>query len=318
MKKLKAIFLILLIFTLIFGLAYRAFDRVSKTESTEFLFDTYCTVTAYSKDADAAVSAVFDELSRIHSLTNFFDENSDVSKINRAANGEKVKVDPCVINIISKAQEIKLASDGAFDISIAPASMLWKFDENAPTPPTDEQINQALLSVGNSGLTVDVAEMTVSKVLDTAMIDLGGVAKGYAGDVALKILREYGVEAAIVDLGGNILCYGKNPNSKDGKWRIGLQKPFAPTGEYSNTVQLTEGAVVTSGTYQRYFEHEGEVYHHIIDPKTGRPARQSYQSVTVVAESSMEADCLATAVYVLGREQGETLARSRGAEVYFK
>ncbi|MBE7032304.1 MAG: FAD:protein FMN transferase [Ruminococcaceae bacterium] len=317
MKRLKIVFSTIILATLILGLFFRAGGTDKKYESTEFLFDTYCTITAYSKNAETAVSAAFDEIARIHRLTNFFDENSDISRINKAKANEPIKVDPIVIEILETALEMDRESEGAFDVTLAPVSMLWKFDEGEPVPPTAEQIKTALAIVENGGIEVDAESLTVTKLSDETKLDLGGIAKGYAGDAAAKVLREMGAKAAIVDLGGNISCIGENPNSKDGKWRIGLQKPFAPTGEYSETVEINEASVVTSGTYQRYFEYGGEQYHHIIDPSTGQPSRHEFDSVTVVGGSSMQADCLATAVYVLGREKGAALAGKYGVDIYF-
>ncbi len=317
MKRLKIIFTTIILATLILGLFFRTFGNNRKYETTEFLFDTYCTITAYSKNAEEATRAAFDEIARIHKLTDFFDENSDVSRINNSKTGVAETVDPIVVEILETALEMCKDSAGAFDVTLAPVSMLWKFDEGESVPPTDEQIKTALDIVENGGIVVDKESMTVTKLSDETKLDLGGIAKGYAGDAATKVLREMGVKAAIVDLGGNISCIGENPNSKDGKWRIGLQKPFAPTGEYSDTVEITDGSVVTSGTYQRYFEYSGERYHHIIDPSTGQPSKQEFDSVTVVGGSSMEADCLATAAYVLGREKGAVLAEKYGARIYY-
>lgn len=317
MKRLKIVFSTIILATLILGLFFRAGGTDKKYESTEFLFDTYCTITAYSKNAETAVNAAFDEISRIHRLTDFFDENSDISRINKTKASKPIKVDPIVMEILEKALEIGEASGGAFDVTLAPVSMLWKFDEGEPVPPTAEQIKKALAIVENGGIEIDAESLTVTKLSDETKLDLGGIAKGYAGDSAARVLREMGVKAAIVDLGGNITCLGENPNSKDGKWRIGLQKPFAPIGEYSETVELAEASVVTSGTYQRYFEYSGERYHHIIDPLTGQPSKQDFDSVTIVGNSSMEADCLATAVYVLGREKGAALAEKYGVKIYF-
>ncbi len=317
MKKLKTVFLVIILVTLIAGLYFKSLSDGRKDEQTEFLFDTYCTITAYSKNAEEATSAAFDEIARIHKLTDFFDENSDVSRINNSKSGMAVEVDPIVVEILETALKIGRESEGAFDVTLAPVSMLWKFDEGEPVPPTAEQIRTALAIVENGGIELDTEKMTVTKLSDETKIDLGGIAKGYAGDAAAKVLREMGVKAAIVDLGGNISCIGKNPNSKDGKWRIGLQKPFAPTGEYSDTVEINEASVVTSGTYQRYFEYSEERYHHIIDPATGQPSKQEFDSVTVVGGSSMEADCLATAAYILGREKGTALAEKYSAEIYF-
>ena len=317
MKKLKTVFVVIILVTLITGLYHKSLSDSRKDEQTEFLFDTYCTITAYSKNAEDATRAAFDEIARIHKLTDFFDENSDVSRINNSKANKAVTVDPIVVEILETALKIGRESDGAFDATLAPVSMLWKFDEGEPVPPTADEVQAALEKVKAGGIEIDAESLTVTKLTDETKIDLGGVAKGYAGDAATKILREMGVKAAIVDLGGNISCIGKNPNSKDGKWRIGLQKPFSPTGEYSDTVEISEGAVVTSGTYQRYFEYGGERYHHIIDPSTGQPSKQDFDSVAVVANSSMEADCLATAAYVLGREKGRALAEKYSVDIYF-
>ena len=317
MKKLKTVFVVIILVTLIAGLYFKSLSDGGKDEQTEFLFDTYCTITAYSKNAEDATRAAFDEIARIHKLTDFFDENSDVSRINNSKANKAVMVDPIVMEILETALKIGRESDGAFDVTLAPVSMLWKFDEGEPVPPTADEVQAALETVKAGGIEIDAESLTVTKLTDETKIDLGGVAKGYAGDAATKILSEMGVKAAIVDLGGNISCIGKNPNSKDGKWRIGLQKPFSPTGEYSDMVEISEGAVVTSGTYQRYFEYGGERYHHIIDPSTGQPSKQDFDSVAVVGNSSMEADCLATAAYVLGREKSRALAEKYGVDIYF-
>ena len=317
MKKLKIVFTTIILTTLILGLFSRSFDNDRKYETTEFLFDTYCTITAYSQNAKEATRAAFNEIARIHKLTDFFDENSNVSRINNSKGNEAVTVDPIVIEILETALKIGKESEGAFDVTLAPVSMLWKFDEGEPVPPSEEQIKTVLEIVENGGILINSENMTVTKLSDETKLDLGGIAKGYAGDAAARVLRDMGVKAAIVDLGGNISCIGRNPNSKDGKWRIGLQKPFAPIGEYSETVEINEASVVTSGTYQRYFEYGGERYHHIIDPSTGHPSKQNFSSVTIVGGNSMEADCLATAAYVLGRKKGTTLAEKYGVEIYF-
>lgn len=318
MKKIKTIAIALLILALTGGFVRQSIVRTRKTEESQFLFDTLCTITVYQRGAKDAVDQAFSELSRLHKLTDFFDEGSDVSKINKAAANQEIQVAPEVIEIIEAAQEVYRASDGAFDITVAPLSMLWKFDTETPAPPEKAQITQALSRVGGENLKINKETMTVTKLQEDIQIDLGGAAKGYAGDLAVKVLKDCGIESGIVDLGGNITCFGKNPNTKNGTWRIGLQTPFAPTGDFETSVEVEGGAVVTSGTYQRYFEHNGKKYHHIIDPKTGYPANKEYSSVTVKAENTLMADCLATAIFVAGREKGEKLAEEFGAEVYFK
>ena len=316
MKKLKWGFVIIIVLTLFAGLFYRSSLKNKGFERTEFMFDTQCTVTAYGKNAKAAAEAVFDRLAEIHNATNFFSDNSQVAMINNAAAGEEVEVGEDVAQILSVALEIGETSDGAFDVGIAPVTGLWDFT-GVGSIPDNAEISQALENVGREKILFDKERKVVTKAVDSAKIDLGGAAKGYAGDVAIEVLEKFQIDGAVVDLGGNITVAGNNPNTKNGRWRIGMQKPYSPTGEFDEVLEVATGAVVTSGTYQRYFEKDGVRYHHIIDPHTGYPAERDYSSVTVVAESGL-ADCLATACFVLGREAGQMLAQEFGAEIYFR
>jgi len=315
MKNSKWIFVLVLIVTIFAGLFYRYNIKNNGFEKTEFLFDTQCTITAYGKDAKTAVNAAFDCLAEIHNTTNYYSENSQVTKINNAAAGDEIFIGEEMKKILTATLDVSGSSYGAFDITIAPIMELWNFSDGGNVP-KHQEIQQRLALVGADKLSYD-GKSKLTKTADGVKIDLGGAAKGYAGDVAIEILKGYNVSGAVVDLGGNITCFGKNPNNKNGKWRIGLQKPFAPAGEYNDVIEIEEGAVVTSGIYQRYFENEGKRYHHIINPQTGYPADMDYSSVTIVADSSLYADCLATACYILGKDKGKDLADKYSAEIYF-
>lgn len=318
MKNLKLVLAAVLILTVIGGLWYRNGQRGgAECEKTEFLFDTECTVRAYGKRAEEAVDAVFSELANLDGITDMYDSGSQVSQINSAAAGETVKVDMAVVNMISTAQQVCRDSGGAFDITVAPVTRLWKFDGGEPSVPDPSAIRDALAAVGTENFSVDLKDFTVTKLANGAAIDLGGVVKGYAADKAAQILKSFEVDGAIADLGGNVMCVGKNPKTKNGKWRIGLQKPFAPTGEYDRVIELSSGAAVTSGTYQRGFELDGRRYHHILDPQNGYPSEKSYDGVTVTAERALIADCLSTACFVLGEEKGRELAEKYGADIYY-
>ncbi len=318
MKNLKLTLSALIVLALLSGLFVKS--RIGQKEYTqqEFLFDTLCTITTYSKSDSEAVNMAFNQATQLHRLADFFDTASDVSKINNAKSNTPISVDSNIINMLALSQEICQKSKGAFDITIAPLSRLWQFDSEGSVPPDKDQINYALTLVNGDGLIVDTKAMTVTKKSDGISIDLGGIAKGYAADKSAEILKNSGVRSALIDFGGNIVTLGENPKTDSKKWRIGLQTPYAPTGEYSKIIDTCgENAVVTSGTYQRYFEHNGVKYHHIIDPKTGYPAKQSFDSVTVVAPNAALADCLATAIFVIGENMGKRLAAEYGAEVYF-
>ncbi len=317
LKKTKIYFSVIILATLLIAMIYNSKARINEVSETEFLFDTPCTIAVFKNSEKSAVAEAFNEAARIHKLSDFFDSSSDVSKINIAKAGIAVKVDPCIIEMLDLADQIYDSSNGAFDISIARVMRLWDFGAENPVPPTEEDIKEARLFSGKGSISLDKTAYTVTKKYDQTQIDLGGIAKGYAADRASKVLRKMNVKSAIIDFGGNLITIGENPKTKDGMWRIGLQKPFSPSGEYVKTISIGTKAVATSGSYQRNFVYDGELYHHIIDPKTGKPARQDFQSVTVVASNSALADALGTAIFVLGRKEGKNLAEKFNAEVVF-
>jgi len=314
MKKIKRILTIIFIAALFFGLWYKSADK-NAFKTTEFLFDTTCSVTAYGKGAKKATEEAFILIEEIHSLTNFYSETSDVSRINSLKAGESIKISKTTADILKCALEICEKTSGAFDVTIAPLANLWNFKAETPSIPDYKDIKIAKDKVDYTALLLDIDTLTLTKKTD-AKIDLGAAAKGYACDRATEIFKEKGI-SAIIDLGGNISCTGKNPNTKNGIWRIGLQTPFDATGSFEKVVEISSGTVVTSGTYQRYFEKNNEIYHHIIDPKTGYPKKADYKAVTIVTESSLLADCLSTACFVLGEENGKKLADEYGVQIYY-
>ncbi len=316
MKKIKPVlwiaFAVMVIAVVI--IVRNASGQKSHTEE-EFLFDTRCSITVFGKDGAQSVKKAFNRASVIHYDTNYFDEASLVSQINKAPAGVPTRVSEDIIEIIKLAKEVNKASGGAFDITIAPLTHLWNIGGGRTAPPSGVEIESAVALVGRDALAIDDEKMTVTKNYGGTEIDLGGIAKGYAADMAAKCLKELGVKAAIIDFGGNIVTIGQNPKTRDGKWRIGLQKPFSVTGDYEKAVEIEEGAVVTSGAYQRYFEYEGWIFHHILDPVTGVPVQQNYSSATVIGESSALCDALSTAAYVMGERKGKELVEQYDGEL---
>ncbi len=315
MKKLKKILILLMILCLILGMWLANRNRLEEYTKTEFIMDTTCSVTFYGEESALAGKAVFDEVKRIDALMNMYNENSEVSLINKAKSGEKIKVSDDTYYVIKTALEICEDSGGAFDITVAPLMELWDFNGDDEKIPTQESIDKALKNVGYKNIVLESGNM-IYKLKSETEIDLGAAAKGYAGDKAIEIAKKYKLKGGIIDLGGNILCFGENPNSENGKWTVGIQTPFAPTGTYEKTVEISDKAVVTSGTYQRYFEKSGKIYHHILNPETGYPQMKEYNSVTVVSDSSLKADCLTTAIFVMG--ENKDIARKYNVEVYFE
>jgi len=319
LKKLRyaltAVAIILLLTSLSINYIRNSNGAYSKTE---FLMDTECTIQVYgnSKTAEKAVKSAFDEISRIENLTSLYIENSDVSRINQADASIPINIDSTTFEILKVALEISEKSDGAFDITISPVKELWNF-KSAATVPNDADISALLEYVDYRNIQLDEDTKTVTKLNTNTRIDLGGIAKGYCGDIVKEILKSNGIDCGIIDLGGSITVFGDNPNSEDKKWGVGLQVPFEATGTYNNIVRAYNCSVVSSGSYERYFEVDGKIFHHILNPKTGYPTVNEFNGVSIVHENSTLADALSTACFVLGREKGTNLAESYGAEIYF-
>ncbi len=316
MKKLITIFLIIIS---IISLTSCNTLKLYKLSDTYFIMDTPCTITAGGTDEAQlkdATQKAFNRVCEIESRTDYHLPSSDVSMINSAKAGELISVSDDTVNILQTALDVCEKSGGAFDITIAPVKDIWGFKNETHTIPTGEDVSTALSCVDYKNIHIDAENKTVTKTNDLTKIDLGGCAKGYAADKALEILKEQSVTYALIDFGGNILTYGHNPVNQDGKWVIGIQKPFSQNGEYSTTLSVANKAVVTSGTYQRYFEQDGKLYHHILDPNTGYPTDNGIKSATIISDDALIADCLSTASVVLDREKATKLAREYNSDIY--
>ncbi len=290
-------------------------DPVSEYSGSELIMDTVCTVRIGGDNAQEIAKAVFERIAEISEKTDYFSGTSEVSKINQAGANVSIELSEDVFNIIKASLEVSKLSNGAFDITLAPIKDLWNISGGSHKPPSEKEIDKALSSVGYEKLIFNEENQTLTKLSDDVRIDLGGAAKGYAADCAVDVLREYRAAYGIIDLGGNIYAFGKNPSRADGKWLIGIQKPFEKNGEYSQTILIDDGAVVTAGTYQRYFEWDGEKYHHIMNSKTGRPADSGLASASVTSQSALLADCISTACVVLGEEKGMALSEGLGCSL---
>ena len=205
-------------------------------------------------------------------------------------------------------------TDGALDITIYPLLKAWGFTEDHQQVPSEGDIKKALENIDYRKITVNRTEdgKAVLSVPSPVEIELGAVGKGYAGDLAAEILKENGIDSALIDLGGNIQVVGGKPDdTKSGgaDWTVGFKSPF--DGEVFGWVKVKNKAIVTSGGYERYFEEDGKIYWHIMDPKTGYPADSGLLSVSVVAESGALCDALSTAIFVMGEEKAIQLWKER-------
>ena len=274
-----------------------------KVSSTEFAMNTVVSITAYGDRADEAVKASFKEVKRIEALLSCHIENSEISKINKLAHIEKQKVSNETAKVLKKALWLCQKTGGAFDITLKPLSDLWNIKAEKPKIPTDEEIKNTLSIVGYENIEIDGNFVSFKK--KGVQIDLGGAAKGYCADRVKEVLKSHGIKNALIDLGGNIYALGKNEQGKN--WRIGLQKPGGKRGEYFSIEELSGKSAVSSGSYERYFEKNGKIYHHIMDRKTGYPSNSGLVSVTAISENSFEADMLSTAIFVMGADEFEKI-----------
>ena len=260
-----------------------------------FLFDTVNTITAPALDPDT-MTAVKDACLRYEKLFSRFDEQSQLFRINNA-HGAPVDVDSELAQFIKTSLAYCEASNGLFDITMGSVTRLWNFKNG--TIPAKDDVHAALEHVNWRG--VHVTDSTVQLDDPDACLELGGIAKGYIADGVLDVLAHHGVEHAIVNLGGNVAVMGGKPDGAP--WRVGVRRPLPsssmPLLDSFAVLALRDGSAVTSGIYERAFEQDGKLYHHILDPRTGFPAETDLLSATVVAQSSLDADGYTTALIMM-------------------
>lgn len=247
------------------------------------------------------VEDAFRELKRIEALTDEARESSDVARVNAAAGGEPVVVSPEVFSLASEALRVARLSKGAFDPTFAAVSDLWSFPahgEGEGKAAEEAALKERLALVGYRDVKADEAARTLQLARKGQRMDLGGLTKGYALDRAAALLDERGYQNFVLAAGGDLVVRGKRGGRP---WKVGIQDPRA-TGHFA-ALEATPGAVMTTGDYERFFEHGGKRLHHVLDPRTGAPA-EGVRSATVVAADGMTADALSTALFVLGEKRG--------------
>jgi thiamine biosynthesis lipoprotein len=268
-------------------------------KAEEFLLDTFITITLYEGGTEQALAGAVELCREYEKLLSRSLQDSDIFRLNHAG-GAWVPINEKTAGLIRGAGEYYELSGGLFDITILPVSELWDFKSSQPSLPEEQELSQALKKVGYGNIELkQVQENWQARLKNGAMIDLGGIAKGFIADEIAAYLQTKGVRAATINLGGNILTLGAKKNGE--KWNIGLQSPDS-SAELLGVVSLAKGSVVTSGSYERCFELNGQVYHHILDPRTGYPAQSDLKAVTVICENSQRADALSTCCFLLGSE----------------
>jgi thiamine biosynthesis lipoprotein len=275
---------------------------------------THIALAAYTTPSldEAAVRQAFDasvaEIRRLEALMTTWRPDSELSRVNAAAGKSPVAVGQETFDVVKEAVHASEISEGTFDITFETLHGLWKFDQDLdPHPPSDAQIKAKLPLVGYRHIHLDPAARTI--YLDNAgtRISLGGIAKGYAVDRAAKVLRDAGLTSFFVQAGGDLFTAGKKPDGSD--WSAGIRDPRGPDGAYFAKLAVSDHAFSTAGDYERSYVIAGKRYHHIIDPRTGKPATAS-RSVTIYAPTALLADEIDDAVFILGPEKGLALVES--------
>lgn len=270
----------------------------NKTE-TALVLGTVCTLNAFEDASPALYKEAVSRLFALDAVFNANDPASEISCVNATAAQKAVGVSEDFARVLEKALFFAKETNGAFDPSIGPLVQLWNIQSEQARVPLHKDIEDARALVDWRKVSFNPNEKTVFFEQNGMALDLGGIAKGYAADELAALFEAKKVKRAIIDLGGNIYVFGAK---KDGSpWRVGIKDPTEPEGLPALVLE-TSGmtTVVTSGVYERYFIQDDIRYHHILDPKTGYPAQRDYESVTIVTASSLEADALSTAVFLLG------------------
>ncbi|MDR2509798.1 MAG: FAD:protein FMN transferase [Spirochaetaceae bacterium] len=278
-----------------------------------FALGTFCRLRFYEKAGRSVAGRVFARVHEIENITSANKSGTELDIVNKSAGIKPVTVNPELITVLSTAlhyAELSKDENGraAFDPTIGVLVKLWNIGTDSARLPEDYEIQEALPLVNWRKVIVNKDKGTVYLAEKGMRLDLGGIAKGYAADEAVRILKEEGVKNALLDFGGNLYALGRK--GSEGYYTIGVQDPEKPRGEYIGLIQLAGRSIVTSATYERNFELNGVYYHHILSTFTGYPVENELLSVTIVAPDSMDADALSTTVFALGYEKGSALVNS--------
>jgi len=278
-------------------------ESLQPVVKSKFLMGTIVQISVYGAvpNVDLTIEKAFGAIEEINKVASIYNDSSLISQVNRDAYEHAVLLDSNLYAIIKRAIEASTMSDGGFDITIGPLLKLWDYHNPDPQLPTEQQIAAAQKLVGYQNIELNNREIKFKQA--GMRIDLGGIAKGYAVDKAADVLIKNGVKDALIDVGGNFRAICSELTA--GKRKVWVKHP-RNTDQFYGYFLMDNGSVATSGDYERFFIKESVRYHHIINPQTGFPANDCI-SVTIRAETAMEADALSTAVFVMGVQKGMNL-----------
>lgn len=310
-RRLNVTLMLLGVFALMAAVVIFACTGDSGYTVTTFSMGSYVQQTVYGSNREEAARLAANAVAELEDLISWRKGDGDVGQLNANAGKEFVELDERTQRVLATCLEVCKASDGAFDITIAPVSRLWSFDENPHLPDAD-MIEKFVQKVDYTTFSLLDDGTAALRKYDTAL-DLGAVGKGAACDEAVQSYAENGVDRAIVAVGGSVGVYGEKPFNSP--WTIAVRDPLSDGT--LGTLAIYEGFLSTSGSYEKNFTEDGVEYHHILNPDTGYPAESGLLSVTVKSDSGALSDALSTACFVLGLEDSLPLLEKFNAEAVF-
>lgn len=281
-------------------------EKSEASESEIFALDTAITLKVYGSKRAQVLKKLEDKINELDEVLSTGKETSEVSRLNRS--GVAV-LSPTVANLIKRSLGIYKKTDGLFDITIYPLMELWGFPTKNYRVPSEKEIEEKLKLVGSDKIDFNEETRKISFKNKGMEIDFGGIGKGYITDELVKILTDEKVESAIINLGGNVFGFRKKPDGS--LWNIAIRDPNEPD-KYMAAIRLEDRAVITSGGYERYFEENGIIYHHILDPRTGKPSDSGLKSVSIISKDGTLADALSTSLFIMGEEKAAKYWKENG------
>lgn len=332
MKKRIAAAVTLLLFTaLLFFLLIKKSPSENALTITGYKLNTYVSFTIYDKDKEYVLETCLDLCDQYELIFSRTNPDSELYRLNhgllpRSADGYYT-VSSDLYNVITIGKKYAALSDNAFSIAMEPLTSLWDFTSGTNQIPASEKINAVLPLLNSNDILLrepnqiafaNETSANTDFAIPRSGIDLGAIAKGYIADRIKEYLLSEGVDSALIYLGGNVLCIGDKKtndfpaikNKESAPFTVAIEKPFDPLNEATALLKIRDLSVVTSGNYQRFFEKDGILYHHILNPQTGFPYQNKLTSVTIIASSSTDADALSTACFSLGLKKGLALLES--------
>lgn len=277
------------------------------------LFPAFGTINSISISGDRNLSIlehIRKRMMQMHHFFSFFNSESDISKINEQAGIHPVAVNEDTFYLLSLARNYAKETKGAFDVTAGSMSELWRNAIHSGILPSKAEIEYCRAHCDIQNLELDKAHGTAFLKKKGMKLDLGGIVKGYAADEARSMLQVYNIQNAQINFGGTVVVIGRSQ-------KIGIQNPFQKTGKTMVSIQLKNKAIVTSGSYEQCFFHQGKRFHHIIDPRTGMPSCSGLISVSLIGDEAAKLDALATGICSLGQEAGMSVVRRHGISAIF-